>query len=64
MATDKKPTAGKADAAEPKKTAYIVISPLSHDLVEYSIGDEVGLTEAEAAPLLSHTVQLHAAESE
>lgn len=57
MATDKKSTAGKADAAEPKKTAYIVISPLSHDLVEYAVGDEVDLTEAEAAPLLSLAVK-------
>lgn len=57
MATDKKPTAGKADAAEPKKTAYIVISPLSHDLVEYAVGDEVDLTEAEAAPLLGLAVK-------
>ena len=57
MATDKKPTAGKADAAEPKKTAYIVISPLSHDLVEYAVGDKVDLTEAEAAPLLGLAVK-------
>lgn len=64
MAADKKPTAGKADAAEPKKTAYIVIGPLSHDLVEYAVGDKVDLTEAEAAPLLSHTVKLPAAASE
>ena len=58
MATDKKPTAGKADAAEPKKTAYIVISPLSHDMVEYAVGDVVELTEAQAAVLLWHTVTL------
>lgn len=64
MATDKKPTAGKADAAEPKKTAYIVISPLSHDLIDYAVGDEVDLTEAEAVPLLGHTVRLLTAETE
>lgn len=63
MATDKKPTAGKADAAEPKKTAYIVISPLSHDLVEYAVGDDVDLTEVEAKPLLGHTVRLLTAET-
>lgn len=58
MAADKKPTAGKADAAEPKKTAYTVVSPLSHDLVDYAVGDVVELTEAQGAVLLGHTVTL------
>lgn len=57
MDTDKKPAAGKEDAAAPKKTVYIVISPLSHDQVEYSVDDEVSLTDAEAAPLLGLAVK-------
>lgn len=64
MAADKKPTAGQADPIERKKAVYIVISPLSHDLVEYVIGDEVALADAEAAPLLGHTVRLLTAETE
>lgn len=51
MAT--KPT---KDAAA-KKAPYIVISPLQHDGDSYAIGDQVELTNAEAAPLMPDTVK-------
>lgn len=56
---------GSADQAEPsKKTTYTVISPLRHGVLvdgkaettDYAPGDPVDLTEAEAQPLLGHTV--------
>lgn len=47
-------TAKKAPAAA--KT-YEVTSPLNHDLVDYEVGSTIELTEAEAAPLLGHTVK-------
>lgn len=45
---------------------YRVISPLVHGAMtpngametRYNIGDQVDLTDAEAAPLLGHTVEL------
>lgn len=54
-----------ADQADAKTASYIVISPLlrgavvKEKLVEtrYEVGETVELTEAEAAPLLGHTVQ-------
>lgn len=49
----------KAGAAAPatSTTVYEVTSPLNHDGDVYAIGDQVELTEAQAAPLLGHTVQ-------
>lgn len=49
MATAKPPKAEKA--------SYIVTSPLEHDQVFYKPGEEVELTEAQAEPLLGHTVK-------
>lgn len=49
--------AKKAGAAAPTTSTYTVISPLEHDLELYAVGKEVELTEAQAAPLLGHTVQ-------
>jgi hypothetical protein len=46
--------------ANPKaaeKAVYIVISPLEHNLKAFAVGDEIELTEAQAAPLLPHTVK-------
>ena len=54
MATARSRKAAETD--EPKKT-FEVISPLHHDQEAYAIGDQVELTEAEAAPLLGHTVK-------
>ena len=54
MATPSK--AAQAAAKGTSKT-YKVISPLNHDLEDYAPGDQVELTEAEAAPLLGHTVK-------
>lgn len=58
-------TASKSEGAAPKKAAYKVIGPLRHgELVDgkvvqddYVPGDTVQLTEAQAAPLLGHTVE-------
>jgi len=36
---------------------YEVISPLNHDGTPYAIGDTVDLADAQAAPLLGHTVR-------
>lgn len=47
-------TAKKKDGT---KAVYKVLSNLEHDQVLYAPGDEVELTEAEAAPLLNHTVE-------
>lgn len=47
----------QADQADQPTAVYEVISPLKHDLHVYAIGDQVELTEAEAAPLLGHTVR-------
>lgn len=46
----------KAGAAAPATGTYKVVSPLEHDGELYAVGDEVALTEAQAAPLLGHTV--------
>ena len=54
--TPKNSAAAKAAASE--KVSYLVRSPLLHDGVAYAEDDEVELTEAEAAPLLGHTVVL------
>ncbi|GCL64322.1 hypothetical protein [Pseudaquabacterium pictum] len=61
MATNRNP----ASAEQAKTATYNVISPLTHGVLvkdkpvetRYEIGDQVDLTEAEAAPLLGHTVQ-------
>ena len=53
MATNPK-SPGRATPAS--TTAYVVISPLNHDGDVYAIGDEAELTDAQAAPLLGHTV--------
>jgi hypothetical protein len=50
-------TAKKTAAASGAKATYVVTSPLEHDQVLYEIGEEVDLTEAQAAPLLGHTVK-------
>ncbi len=52
MATTKK---------EAPKAVYIVLSPLQHDQEDYAEGSEVELTEAQAAPLMPHTVKPKAA---
>lgn len=68
MATN--PKAEKAADKTTEKT-YVVVSPLHHGRPDpagkavvpptiYAVGDEVELTDAEAAPLLGHTVQLKA----
>lgn len=62
MATRNPASAGQADA---KTASYTVISPLVHGVLvkdkpvetRYEIGETVELTEAEAAPLLGHTVK-------
>jgi hypothetical protein len=48
-----------ATAASKKadKATYTVVSPLNHDNEPYAVGEEVELTEAQAAPLVPHTVQ-------
>ncbi len=38
-------------------TDYEVISPLSHDLEDYAIGDTVALTDDQAKPLLGRAVK-------
>ncbi len=50
-----------ANKKEAPKAVYTVLSPLQHDLEDYAVGGEVELTEAQAAPLLGHTVQPKAA---
>lgn len=55
MATANPTNDAAKGAAE--KAAYIVVSPLQHDKKDYLVGDEVKLTEAQAAPLLGHTVK-------
>lgn len=50
MAT--KPTKDGGDAKP-----YIVISPLDHDGQRYMPGDQVELTDTQAAPLMPHTVK-------
>lgn len=50
-------TAKKTAAADAAKATYVVISPLEHDQVLYEIGEEVELTDAQAEPLLGHTVR-------
>lgn len=52
-------TASKAAQAAAKGTlkTYEVISPLQHDLESYAPGDPIELTDAQAAPLLGHTVK-------
>jgi len=52
MATKKRTTAA---AGETK--LYDVISPLSYDHDDYAVGDQVELTDEQAAPLLGHTVR-------
>jgi hypothetical protein len=49
-------TARKTAAEKAEKATYVVVSPLDHDQVRYALGEEVELTEAEAEPLLGHTV--------
>ena len=64
MATQKKRASG-APAEPEATTTYTVISPLHHGVLvdgeaietRYEPGETVDLTEAEAAPLLGHTVK-------
>ena len=64
MATNK--TRASGSQAKPEATAtYTVVSPLHHGVLvdgeaietRYEPGETVGLTEAEAAQLLGHTVK-------
>lgn len=55
MATAKK--TAKNPAADGPKKLYEVTSPLNHDGEDYAIGDQVELTEAQAEPMLAHTVK-------
>lgn len=58
-------TRNPTSADQAKTATYNVISPLTHGVMvkdkavetRYEIGDQVELTEAEAAPLLGHTVE-------
>lgn len=43
-------------AAAATTARYEVVSPLRHDGEPYAVGDEIDLSEAQAAPLLGHTV--------
>ena len=43
-------------SASPKPQVYIVISPLEHDGDQFAPGATIELTDAQAAPLLGHTV--------
>ena len=55
----------KRAATDSVKATYAVISPLLHGVIvngkaevtAYEVGDSVDLTDAEAAPLLGHTVE-------
>lgn len=68
MANNKQPApraAARNSAAattDAPKVLYEVVSPLSHDGVAFAVGEGVELTEAQAAPLLGHTVQPIAAD--
>lgn len=65
MATKPKGPAAKSGEAQATAT-YEVVSPLLHGVLvdgqavetRYEVGDPVELTEAEAAPLLGHTVKV------
>ena len=61
MATEKKHPGTSSTAMKPVADAptadYDVISPLSHDCVDYVIGDTVALTDAQAAPVLGQAVR-------
>jgi hypothetical protein len=59
VATKPKPIKKPAD--EGPKQLYEVTSPLNHDGEDYAIGDQVELTDAQAEPMLAHTVKLVAA---
>lgn len=48
--------AKKAGAAPASTSTYRVISPLDHDGELYAVGDDVALTDAQAASLIGHTV--------
>lgn len=52
----------KKPAAEGPTAVYEVTSPLKHDGVDYAVGEGIELTEAQAAPLLGHTVQATSAD--
>lgn len=54
-------TVDAAKAKGPDALAHEVLSPLEHDGVRYAIGDVLALTEAQARPLLGHTVRAVAA---
>ena len=47
----------KAAQADGETKTFDVISPLDHDQERYEPGEQVELTEAQAAPLLGHTVK-------
>lgn len=55
MSADKKKPAPRAT---PATKTYIVLSPISHDGVAYTIGEEIELTDSQAAPLTGYAVQL------
>lgn len=50
-------TVDAAKAKGPDALDHEVLSPLEHDGVRYAIGDVLALTEAQARPLLGHTVR-------
>jgi len=50
-------TAKKTPGADAPKAPYVVTSPLEHDQERYEIGAEIELTDAQAEPLLGHTVK-------
>lgn len=61
MATRAPRTAAASAEAQSNKATYVVLSKLHHGedgpAKDYLAGDEIELTEDQAAPLLGHTVQ-------
>lgn len=53
-------TTAAAEQPGPIMGAYVVMSPLNHDQLDYAIGDEIWLTADQAAPLLGGAVALPA----
>lgn len=58
MATTQPKTPAKQREAAASKRLYMVVSPLRTAEGDYEVGAEVELSEAEAEPLLGHTLQL------
>jgi len=49
-----------AKAKEEPKRAYTVVSPLTHDGMDYEPDEDVELTPSQAAALMPHTVKAKA----